>query len=88
MVLTGLRDVEAAELLAGFRAEVQLDVLKKFARALDDEETMSAARGRIAQALAEFDLAPVALLIEQLVDDDNPTVAFTAAAIMKAKELK
>ncbi|MFW8622370.1 MerR family transcriptional regulator [Corynebacterium glutamicum] len=88
MVLTGLRDVEAAELLAGFGEEMQLDVLKTFARALDDEETMSPARGRIAQALAEFNLAPVAFLVEQLVDDDNPTVAFTAAAIIKAKGLK
>ncbi|HJE11102.1 MAG TPA: MerR family transcriptional regulator [Corynebacterium glutamicum] len=88
MVLTGLRDVEAAELLAGFGEPVQLDVFKKFARALDDEETMSPARGRIAQALAEFNLAPVAFLVEQLVDDDNPTVAFTAAAIIKAKGLK
>lgn len=88
MVFTGLRDVEAAELLAGFGEEVQLDVLKKFARALDDEETMSPARGRIAQALAEFNLAPVAFLVKQLVDDDNPTVAFTAAAIIKAKGLK
>lgn len=88
MVLTGVRDVEAAELLAGFGEPVQLDVLKKFARALENEETMSPARGRIAQALAEFDLAPAALLVEQLVDDDNPTVAFTAAAIMKAKGLK
>ncbi|AJE67819.1 MerR family transcriptional regulator [Corynebacterium glutamicum] len=88
MVFAGLRDVEAAELLGGFREEVQLDVLKKFARALDDEETMSPARGRIAQALAEFNLAPVAFLVEQLVDDDNPTVAFTAAAIIKAKGLK
>ncbi len=88
MVFAGLRDVEAAELLGGFREEVQLDVLKTFARALDDEETMSPARGRIAQALAEFNLAPVAFLVEQLVDDDNPTVAFTAAAIIKAKGLK
>ncbi|ALP50588.1 MerR family transcriptional regulator [Corynebacterium glutamicum] len=88
MVLTGLRDVEAAELLAGFGEPVQLDVFKKFARALDDEETMSPARGRIAQALAEFNLAPVAFLVKQLVDDDNPTVAFTAAAIIKAKGLK
>lgn len=88
MVFTGLRDVEAAELLAGFGEEMQLDVLKTFARALDDEETMSPARGRIAQALAEFNLAPVAFLVEQLVDDDNPTVAFTAAAIIKAKGLK
>lgn len=88
MVFTGIRDVEAAELLAGFGEEVQLDVLGKFARALDDEETMSPARGRIAQALAEFDLAPVEFLVEQLVNDDNPTVAFTAAAIMKAKGLK
>ncbi|WP_261382113.1 HEAT repeat domain-containing protein [Corynebacterium glutamicum] len=88
MVFAGLRDVEAAELLGGFREEVQLDVLKKFARTLDDEETMSPARGRIAQALAEFNLAPVAFLVEQLVDDDNPTVAFTAAAIIKAKGLK
>lgn len=88
MVLTGLRDVEAAELLGGFGEPVQLDVFKKFARALDDEETMSPARGRIAQALAEFNLAPVAFLVEQLVDDDNPTVAFTAAAIIKAKGLK
>ena len=88
MVFTGLRDVEAAELLAGFGEEMQLDVLKTFARALDDEETMSPARGRIAQALAEFNLAPVAFLVEQLVDDANPTVAFTAAAIIKAKGLK
>ncbi|KIH73155.1 MerR family transcriptional regulator [Corynebacterium glutamicum] len=88
MVLTGLRDVEAAELLAGFGEPVQLDVFKKFARALDDEETMSPARDRIAQALAEFNLAPVAFLVKQLVDDDNPTVAFTAAAIIKAKGLK
>lgn len=88
MVLTGLRDVEAAELLAGFGEPVQLDVFKKFARTLDDEETMSPTRGRIAQALAEFNLAPVAFLVEQLVDDDNPTVAFTAAAIIKAKGLK
>lgn len=88
MVFTGLRDVEAAELLAGFGEPVQLDVFKKFARALDDEETMSPARGRIAQALAEFNLAPVAFLVEQLVDDANPTVAFTAAAIIKAKGLK
>lgn len=88
MVFTGLRDVEAAELLGGFGEEMQLDVLKTFARALDDEETMSPARGRIAQALAEFNLAPVAFLVEQLVDDDNPTVAFTAAAIIKAKGLK
>ena len=88
MVFTGLWDVEAAELLAGFGEEMQLDVLKTFARALDDEETMSPARGRIAQALAEFNLAPVAFLVEQLVDDDNPTVAFTAAAIIKAKGLK
>lgn len=88
MVFTGLRDVEAAELLGGFGEPVQLDVFKKFARALDDEETMSPARGRIAQALAEFNLAPVAFLVEQLVDDDNPTVAFTAAAIIKAKGLK
>lgn len=88
MVLTGLRDVEAAELLGGFGEEVQLDVLKTFARALDDEETMSPARGRIAQALAEFNLAPVAFLVKQLVDDDNPTVAFTAAAMIKAKGLK
>lgn len=88
MVLTGLRDVEAAELLAGFGEPVQLDVFKKFARALDDEETMSPARGRIAQALAEFNLAPVAFLVKQLVDDDNPTVAFTAAAVIKAKGLK
>ncbi|MGC2863743.1 MerR family transcriptional regulator [Corynebacterium glutamicum] len=88
MVLTGLRDVEAAELLGGFGEEVQLDVLKTFARALDDEETMSPARGRIAQALAEFNLAPVAFLVKQLVDDDNPTVAFTAAAVIKAKGLK
>ena len=88
MVLTGVRDVEAAESLAGFGESVQLDVLKKFARVLDGETAMSPARGRIAQALAEFDLAPAALLVEQLVDDDNPTVAFTAAAIMKARGLK
>ncbi|BAU96480.1 transcriptional regulator [Corynebacterium suranareeae] len=88
MVLTGVRDVDAAELLAGFDQSVQVEVMGKFERALEDEETMSPVRGRIAQALAEFDIAPARKLIVQLVDDENPTVAYTVAAILKARRWK
>ncbi|ANE04392.1 MerR family transcriptional regulator [Corynebacterium crudilactis] len=86
MVKTGMRDVEAAELLAGYSEPKTSDIVQQFEYLLVQSETMSPIRGRVTQALAEFTSSSSRAreLAEQLIDDDNPIVAFTATAILKA----
>lgn len=82
MVLSGRRDVEAAETLA-LSSSGEADILAEFARHLEVLDMADPARARIAQALAEFSGSEG--LLARLVEDDAPQVALTARAILATR---
>ena len=90
MVMAGIRDVEAGDILAGYAPHIQAEVLGKFEMELHTLKPLDPQRNRITQVLAEFlpDSAPALAILHSLRDDPNPAVSFTAKAIMNTHNVK
>ncbi|MFD4182112.1 MerR family transcriptional regulator [Rhodococcus sp. NPDC058514] len=86
MVVDGLRDVEAAEVL-GLLTEVSpsADVVGAMQDTLDNADD-SPTRLRITQALAEIPGAAARRALTRLTHDSDATIAATAAAIVESQD--
>lgn len=82
MILTGRRDVDAADALA-VPPEWEDEVLAGFTHHLDVLSREDPARARITQALAEFSASDQ--LLTRLAGDPSPQVAMTARAVLSLR---
>ena len=88
LVTSGPRDVEAAEALAEVARdrEAERDILAAIGAALGDPAVSGAARGRLTQALGEFDPRATAPLLTALAADQDRAVALTARYLLQRGE--
>ncbi|MGO2138900.1 MAG: MerR family transcriptional regulator [Leucobacter sp.] len=85
LVSSGPRDVEAAEALAEVARDrdAERDILATVEAALGDPAASGAARGRLTQALGEFDPRATAPLLTALAADQDRAVALTARYLLQ-----
>ncbi|GAA2833739.1 transcriptional regulator [Leucobacter komagatae] len=85
LVVSGPRDVEAAEALAEIARDrhAEREILIAIEAALGDPVASGAARGRLTQALGEFDPRATAPLLTALAADQDRAVALTARYLLQ-----